>query len=451
MADVQRLLNQENRVITEPRPKYPWAPPGEFFKFYPPPSLTFVYCPGSDLFCRALLIATYCLGKMAESHNWTPWFLGEEYTRGLAAFIAPSIPSLFSMLFNWKMRNVATPAVWEAGLVRSQQWPVVVFSHGLSANRSIYSTVCSELASHGFVVAAVEHRDSSACASFVLNEEGVREYILFKTLPPDMKEYDLRSQQIKVRVEESIRALDALHRLNEGRATNELPSSFDLQQLCGALDLTHPVMSGHSFGGVTAITTLATDKRFKIGLSLDPWMFPIKDQVAEICGNVTQPLICISTEAFQSDANLQAMNSLPPHTTTFVTIKNDTGHVYYEENEPQIVMGSYMFEPEYEVDEQVLAEPENQCDTPFLVGNIGRAFVGVYSLLDPHTAMDINNRLMLNFMAKHLDISPQHVRVCQGVAKGAGLPPQAQQRNMVSGLYGKGKGMLGWDKGYHSV
>ncbi|KAG0725530.1 hypothetical protein GWK47_004648 [Chionoecetes opilio] len=30
------------------------------------------------------------------------------------------------------------------------------------------------------------------------------------------------------------------------------------------------------------------------------------------------------------------------------TERNDAGRVYYEENEPQIVMGSYMFEPEYE-------------------------------------------------------------------------------------------------------
>ena len=59
----------------------------------------------------------------------------------------------------------------------------------------------------------------------------------------------------------------------------------------------------------------------RIGISLDPWMFPIKDQVTEVCGNVSQPVICISTEAFQADANLQAMSALPPDTTTFVTIK----------------------------------------------------------------------------------------------------------------------------------
>lgn len=28
---------------------------------------------------------------------------------------------------------------------------------------------------------------------------------------------------------------------------------------------------------------------------------------------------------------------------------------------------------------------------------------------------------------------------------------EAQQQNMVYGLYGKGKAMLGWDAGYHSV
>ena len=52
------------------------------------------------------------------------------------------------------------------------------------------------------------------------------------------------------------------------------------------------------------------------------------------------------------------------------TERNDAGRVYYEENEPQIVMGSYMFEPEYEVDEQVLAEPEVQQEDLALLQNM---------------------------------------------------------------------------------
>lgn len=346
---------------------------------------------------------------MNQADKWTPWFLGDEYTRGLASFIAPSIPSLFSMLFNWQMRYVAIPALWDTAMAE-KKFPVVVFSHGLSANRSIYSTVCTELASHGFVVAAVEHRDRSACATFTLSEEGEKEYILFKPTPVDVKEYNLRNEQIKIRVEESIRALDVLEKINNGTVKNDLLSDFDLKQLCGRLDLAQPIMTGHSFGGVTALSTLAKDKRFRLGMALDPWMFPIKDEMDSVCPAVTQPLICISTEAFQSDANLRAMSKLTTESTVFVTIK---GTVH-----------------------------QNQCDTPFLVGHIGRVFAGASSPLDPQTAMDINNRLMLNFIAMHLG------------EKAASLNNyvhylESQKDKMVYGLYGKGKIMLGWDHGAH--
>ena len=37
-------------------------------------------------------------------------------------------------------------------------FPVVIFSHGLSAIKTISSGICCDLASHGYVVASVEHR-----------------------------------------------------------------------------------------------------------------------------------------------------------------------------------------------------------------------------------------------------------------------------------------------------
>jgi platelet-activating factor acetylhydrolase len=45
------------------------------------------------------------------------------------------------------------------------KFPVVAFSHGVGGHRSMYSALCTYLASHGFVVAAVEHTDGLSSAA----------------------------------------------------------------------------------------------------------------------------------------------------------------------------------------------------------------------------------------------------------------------------------------------
>ncbi|WFD42316.1 1-alkyl-2-acetylglycerophosphocholine esterase [Malassezia psittaci] len=50
----------------------------------------------------------------------------------------------------------------------TKTFPVVFFCHGLAGNRLAYSReFCGNLASHGFVVVAIEHRDGSGLGSFV--------------------------------------------------------------------------------------------------------------------------------------------------------------------------------------------------------------------------------------------------------------------------------------------
>lgn len=39
----------------------------------------------------------------------------------------------------------------------------IIFSHGLTACRGLYTNICSELASYGYMVFALDHHDGSCC------------------------------------------------------------------------------------------------------------------------------------------------------------------------------------------------------------------------------------------------------------------------------------------------
>ncbi len=55
--------------------------------------------------------------------------------------------------------DVYVPVLWLAPVLDTEgPLPVIVFSHGLGGNRTTYTTLCTHLASHGFIVFVIEHR-----------------------------------------------------------------------------------------------------------------------------------------------------------------------------------------------------------------------------------------------------------------------------------------------------
>jgi platelet-activating factor acetylhydrolase len=120
-------------------------------------------------------------------------------------------------------------------------FPVIIFSHGLGGNRLIYSCICSDLASHGFVVAAIEHRDGSASLAKGIQDE----WIQYDNVPPEV--WGFRHHQLRHRVSEVELCLASLDDIARNGHTQNGP------QFKGRLNMNSLVMAGHSFGGATTV------------------------------------------------------------------------------------------------------------------------------------------------------------------------------------------------------
>lgn len=176
--------------------------------------------------------------------------------------------------------------------------PIVIFSHGLMLSKDPYSFICSDLASYGYLVAAVDHKDGSAAGSFYMEKEVDSETLVRKSLehqfiPFGTAEAEIkRREQVEIRVRELSKVLDLLQDLNEGKLSNIYDQNSNLSQFKGNLLFKKTAVMGHSQGGSSALVALAKDDRIKVAVAHDPWMLAVDDKYLKI--KVDKPIIFIN-------------------------------------------------------------------------------------------------------------------------------------------------------------
>ncbi|CAG9531451.1 unnamed protein product [Cercopithifilaria johnstoni] len=246
------------------------------------------------------------------------WLPREEYIDGLADY-RNSSSRWMHFIHRWFIGEKRIPALWHLPLNDTMtNYPILIFSHGLSACRHFYSIYCSSLASHGYVVAAVEHRDCSACWTYKFETdektgEKIEVPVKFRKLMSTDNEFQFRNEQLHKRVAECVKTLHVLMELNLGQYSLDqqtgnkllLGNDFAWSQFKGRLDTGKAFIAGHSFGGATAVATAAAfPADFFAAVILDGWMFPIE---RELLTRVQQPVLFMNAESFQWEANVNDM------------------------------------------------------------------------------------------------------------------------------------------------
>lgn len=214
-------------------------------------------------------------------------FLTKDWKWRLAQYILKPIVYLLGI-------TQRLPVTYNARLDRTAApYPFVIFSHGLAGNRNTYSSTCIELASHGYVVLAVEHADGSA--SMVKKAPAAGGYMTYQGLGGESG----WTKKLRYRVEEVATAKRLMTELTQGVCPLELtitgvssPGDF----MKGLLDPSRATVIGHSFGGATAAGVLAEHEGFNCGVALDPWWDALPGDSPALTGwRTSSPLLIIGS------------------------------------------------------------------------------------------------------------------------------------------------------------
>lgn len=149
------------------------------------------------------------------------------------------------------LKQLETSFLNDAAPDLSQPRPVIVFSHGLEADRDFYLFLIEPLVREGYVVATTGH----------LYDTDVTLLPTGETVPmkPGLlaeSSFDERTSQIEARSKDMMFVLDQLAALNETDEWNNL------------LDLNRIALAGHSLGGMTVLKSMVHPLA-KAGVLLD--------------------------------------------------------------------------------------------------------------------------------------------------------------------------------------
>ncbi len=219
---------------------------------------------------------------------------GERFIPALARSLR--LPAFFlNHLTLIKTHSYAAPPLAEA----EGRYPVLVYVHGWQGFRTIATQQMETLASHGYIVVALDHTYGSLLTVF---EDGRVVPLNPGALPSGVsdEEYDRASERLVQIYAEDVRfLLGWLEQQNQGNGDPRFAGRLALAQLG---------LYGHSTGGGAVVRLCASEPRCIAGAGLDAWVEPVPNDIIQ--SGMAQPFLFIRSEEWTrrpNDARLRTL------------------------------------------------------------------------------------------------------------------------------------------------
>lgn len=158
-----------------------------------------------------------------------------------------------------EIAEIVTQAYYGAP-IKSNDFPVLIFSPGLGGSRLIYAAQLEDLASQGWIIVAVDHTYDALVVEFPDGE-------VIPWLPSDLDDFPNKMPSlVEVRVADVEFVASAL---KNSTTLSQIPG---LNSSCGGIGPLHSNrigIFGHSLGGATAAQALSNSTTFACGANYD--------------------------------------------------------------------------------------------------------------------------------------------------------------------------------------
>lgn len=143
-------------------------------------------------------------------------------------------------------------------------YPLIILNHGFGSSRFLHTSQAENLASHGYIVAAIDHTYNTFATVFPDGQMTTCKSNEFFSSNDDYQTSTNNRDKIgKVLTDDVTFILDELQLINSGQIQSSLK---------GRIDLAHTGILGHSIGGATAFDS-SYDPRIIAGIDLDGGLY----------------------------------------------------------------------------------------------------------------------------------------------------------------------------------